>query len=61
MTLSFRDLLTKHALVVLNSWHDPEPATYHGPAGRTQIDFIATRHRAAGVEPSGPALSQAFR
>ena len=32
-----------------------------GPAGRTQIDSIATRHRAAGVEPSGPALSESHR
>ena len=45
---SFLDLLTKHALTVLNSWHDPTPATYHGPTGDTQIDFIATRHRTAG-------------
>ncbi|CAE7260390.1 Pol [Symbiodinium sp. CCMP2592] len=46
--MELQDLLSRHALTVLNSWHDPTPATYHGPTGDTQIDFIATRHRTAG-------------
>ena len=41
-------LLADQALVVLNSWHDSSPATYYGPTGRTQIDFVAVRRRVSG-------------
>ena len=42
-------LLTKHALTVLNTWHASPATAYYGPAGESQIDFIATRHRAAAT------------
>ncbi|CAE7713286.1 unnamed protein product [Symbiodinium sp. CCMP2456] len=43
-----QEVLAKHALVVLNTWHCATPATYHGPTGESHIDFLVTRRRMSG-------------
>ena len=44
------ELLVKHSLCVLNTWHNRKACTFYSPQGSTQIDFIITRQNTAHLQ-----------